>query len=203
MAKKTWSQKLADTRVMKGEGAAIVFDRVTLYQEIFNDADFAADCEDRGVSREKALDEECADLCCGVLVLLEVLRVFPARVDWEKRHLDKMVAEIVEKSRADKGERSTPNKSWKSMYEELASTTAAKAAKVVPKPDPDEPIDDDQPDPRDIPIEQQYDLEWLNQEKDREDQHGKRLLRRLQESLARKTAIDRRIKELEESLQPA
>lgn len=121
MAKQTWSQKLAETRHLKSKGAALVYDRVKLYQEIYRDDEYIADCDQREVNPEDELNEECGDLCCGVLVLFQVLKTFPAKDEWQRRRLEHMVAEVVERNKRERTATANNRKAWKTMYEEAIS----------------------------------------------------------------------------------
>lgn len=116
----TWSQKMSQTRQMRSEGASLLYDRVKLYEEIYEDDEYRDNCLAREVNPEDELDHECADTCCTFLELLAVMESFPRQSQWTGGHLKVMLAEtLAVQSRSTTAARAKRNtKNWKEIAAE-------------------------------------------------------------------------------------
>lgn len=105
MTERTWSQKLAAARVLRGKGAALLYDRLVLLREVFNDAAYRADCATRKINPEDELTDEVADTCAGFVVLMQTLEKFPDRQVWQRKSLAKLVAAVVDEQQEQQRQR--------------------------------------------------------------------------------------------------
>lgn len=86
---------------MKGKGAQLLFDRVTLYVVIESDEGFRQNCAEGGTDVYECLDNELADTSATYLLLKTVLEHYPDRKVWDKT-LQHLIAEIKQAQNGDK-----------------------------------------------------------------------------------------------------
>jgi hypothetical protein len=99
-----------EARELRKKGSELLFDRVTLLNECYEDEDFRAWHAEHGTNELDFLDDELSDTAASFLTLRAVLKAFPDRNDWVKHNIRDMMAEAIESDKKPR-ERLTP--SWK------------------------------------------------------------------------------------------
>lgn len=115
-----WRNKLDAARALAKQGAALVYDRVVLLRDVYDDAAFLNDCDRRDASPLEELNDEVADTAMTFVTLQAMLDKFPNREDWEARRLQDMAAEIVV-ARSKTKSKDAGRLSWKKKYQQLLS----------------------------------------------------------------------------------
>jgi len=94
---KPYKQKLLLAREMRGRVGGLIYDRVALLCEVFDDADFRADFGNIDDLRAaEILDAEVADVGFDFLQLREIAKNITDRAQWEKRTIFDLWEEIRE-----------------------------------------------------------------------------------------------------------
>lgn len=110
---KKWEVKLRDARTLKDSGAAILFDRVVLLVECYEDDGFRAWCEETGVAELDFLDRELEDTAASFLTLRAVLENYPNKDSWQKHNIRDLIAEVLEAEKKSRKQESSDRISWK------------------------------------------------------------------------------------------
>ena len=96
----SWRTKLKKTRTLKHKGLALIYERVKLYRDIFNDEAFHDACATEGSDPTEKLSLEVADLpCADIGVYFSLLDEFPDKSHWQDTTLERMIATIQEQAR--------------------------------------------------------------------------------------------------------
>lgn len=93
MSKAKWLLRINQARELRKQGAAILFQRVSLLNECYENEDFRAWCAANNHVDLGFLDAELEDVACDFLTLKAVLANYPAETDWKKNNLRNMMAE--------------------------------------------------------------------------------------------------------------
>jgi len=130
-----WKKKLFKSRELRGKTAEIVYDRITLLVEIYDDDQFRQDSGDPDdLSAATLLDAEVGDLCADFLELRCVLDSFPNKGDWTDKNLKKLVAAALDGSRtrrkSKKSERRTVTLKEHEKIQVKAGEAEARAAQL-------------------------------------------------------------------------
>lgn len=92
-----YKQKLLEARELRKQSGVLVYDRVALLCEVFEDRDFRIDLgQVDDLAAAKVLDAEVADLCFEFLQLRELMTTFPDRDIWQKLTLGTMWQKVLE-----------------------------------------------------------------------------------------------------------
>jgi len=111
MAKaKKWELKMHEARELRKKGSELLFDRVSLLAECYNDEDFRAWHAEHGTNELDFLDGEVSDTATTFLTLHAVLLTYPDRDSWVKHNIRDLIAEVMELDKKPR-ERNVP--SWK------------------------------------------------------------------------------------------
>jgi hypothetical protein len=106
MAKKeVWKALLTQHAKLRRSGQATLYDRVTLLNRVFEDEDYAADCLKGGRTKFELLDQEVSDTCANFLDLLQILKLYPQRRQWEGGNLAVMRDKMYEHVRSEQAKR--------------------------------------------------------------------------------------------------
>jgi hypothetical protein len=88
----------------------LLFDRVALLSDCYEDEDFRAWHAEHGTNELDFLDEELSDTAASFLTLHAVLKAHPDRNDWTRHNIRDLIAETIEMDKKPR-ERLVP--SWK------------------------------------------------------------------------------------------
>lgn len=114
MTKKKWELSLREARQLKNKGSAILYQRVVLLKNCYDDAEFRKWCDEQGTNAADYLDDEIADTACQFLTLLAVLMSYPNEADWVKHSIRDLIAEAMAAEKAAKPKADTSERiSWK------------------------------------------------------------------------------------------
>jgi squalene cyclase len=114
-AKKTkWEVKLHEAREMRKRGAELLFDRVVLLVECYEDEQFRAWCSETETNDVDYLDEELSDTAAAFMTLKAVLHQYPTRDEWVKHNIRVLIAQVLqEQAEATKRDGEEKRISWK------------------------------------------------------------------------------------------
>lgn len=112
-AKRKWELSLKEARSLKEKGSAILFQRVVLLNQCFDDADFRAWCDTQDTNAADYLDDELSDTACGFLTLRAVLEKYPNEADWIKHNIRDLIADALAAEKATKTDNTNDRISWK------------------------------------------------------------------------------------------
>jgi chromosome segregation ATPase len=105
-AEKSWSQKIAQARQLRGDGQRLVYDRVALLCQVFDDQEFrAANALLDDTTAAELLDVEVADTCADFLELRAIFQRFPKRDQWAGKALNVLRAEMIQAERDERAAR--------------------------------------------------------------------------------------------------
>lgn len=107
---KKWEVKMHEARELRKKGSELLFDRVSLLADCYEDEDFRSWHEANGTNELDFLDEELSDTAASFLTLLAVLKTYPDRESWVKHNIRDLIAEVIEMDKKPR-ERTVP--SWK------------------------------------------------------------------------------------------
>lgn len=114
-AQAKWQDRLDSQREMKRRGLKLLYQRVKLLVEIYDDESFHKWCESEGVTDIEFLDSELSDVGMDFMTLRAVFDAYPREAHWINGDIRQMVATVVEQSKEkrkkERGERETI--SWK------------------------------------------------------------------------------------------
>ena len=108
-----WEAKMNAARLLRKQGAGLLFDRVSLLVECYNDPAFRAWCVENDTPELDYLDAEVSDTACEFLTLLAVLKEYPERAAWEKHNIRDMIATVLDAQRRDREKEEAHRQSWK------------------------------------------------------------------------------------------
>jgi hypothetical protein len=91
----SWRQQLKEQREMKSQGVGMVYDRVVILMQVEKDEDFQKWCSDSERNLITELDQEVDDLCVKYRILKRLMNEYPAKSDWTKHGLKKLVAMMM------------------------------------------------------------------------------------------------------------
>ncbi len=114
-----WKEKMIEVRSLRKKSAGMIYDRVRLSVEIYDDPGYRADAGEDAVSR---LDAEVGDTCADFLSLRAAYEFYPDRQQWEGRKLQDVVAEVLEHERqraADTDIKKTPRRATVAELDKL------------------------------------------------------------------------------------
>lgn len=112
--KKKWEQKMHEARELRKQGAAILFDRVTLLVACYEDEEFRAWHAEQGTDELDYLDSELSDTAVGFLALRSVLVAYPERKQWVLHNIRDLIALTLEaEAESRKRDNETKRQSWK------------------------------------------------------------------------------------------
>lgn len=113
---KNWEQKMHQQRKLRKKGSELLFDRVRLLIECYEDKGYREWHRENGTDEIEYLDEELSDVAASFQTLRAVYEAYPDRESWVKHNIRDLMAEAIAKSRQPK-ERTKP--SWKAKCMDL------------------------------------------------------------------------------------
>ena len=119
MARKKWELALREARELRKKGSEILYERVVLLNQCFDDPDFRAWCDEQGTNGADYLDEELSDWAVDFMTLRAVLQSHPSREEWVKHNIRELIAMAIESAKHAKGDDAKPRQSWKARCSEL------------------------------------------------------------------------------------
>ncbi len=99
---KKWESKMNEQREMKKKGAAVLYHRVKLLVECYDDKQFLAWCDESRIDALDYLDRELEDTVSDFLSLRAVYEQFGKEEDWQRLGVRAMIAEVLDCSRKDR-----------------------------------------------------------------------------------------------------
>lgn len=109
-----WELKMHEARELRRQGASILFDRVTLLVECYDDDEFRAWHTEAGTNELDFLDEELSDTATGFLAWKSVLAAYPNREDWVRHNVRELLAlTMAAQAEATKRDGDEKRVSWK------------------------------------------------------------------------------------------
>ena len=90
-----WEIKMNKQREMKRDGAGLLFDRMQLLIECYNDPEFKTWCQQNNDSRVDFLNRELEDVGQEFLHMKTLTDRFPNREDWVGTSVRKMTAQVI------------------------------------------------------------------------------------------------------------
>lgn len=115
MKEKNWKVALSEARTLKKKGIEMLYDRVKLLVDVFNDAAFIAQCEEDGTEPFDILDDALSDIGHGFRTMKAVMNEYPNKTDWVRHDLRNLMAMAVEKHR--KASDPKDRVDWKALAE--------------------------------------------------------------------------------------
>jgi hypothetical protein len=100
MARKKWELKMHEARELRKQGAGLLYDRVTLLVDCYDDPAFREWHEQAGTNELDFLDDELSDTACSFMTLRAVLVAFPARDEWITHNIRELIALTIDSERA-------------------------------------------------------------------------------------------------------
>ena len=113
MSKRKWETNLHEARELKKQGAALLFDRVTLLVAVYEDAGFRAWCADSDTVDLDYLDEELSDTAANFLTLKAVLDTYTTQDEWVTHNIRDLIAQVISDQAGEKKVRQNPEPTWK------------------------------------------------------------------------------------------
>lgn len=112
--KKKWETKLNEARELRKRGSELLFDRVVLLVDCYEDDAFRAWCSETETNEVDYLDTELNDTAATFMTLKAVLHHYPVRDEWVKHNIRDLIAQVLsEQAEATKRERETAVPTWK------------------------------------------------------------------------------------------
>jgi len=106
-----WSQLMSEQRQLKKQGISLLYQRIKLLIECYNNKGFLSHCVERGVNDIDVLDSELEDIAVGFLTMKAVFESYPKEEDWQRHSIRDLIAEVLN---SQKRERDKSDKlSWK------------------------------------------------------------------------------------------
>ena len=112
MSKRKWETNLHEARELKKQGAALLFDRVTLLVAVYEDAGFRAWCADSETVDLDYLDEELSDTAANFLTLKAVLDAYTTQDEWVTHNIRDLIAQVISDQAGEKKVRQNPEPTW-------------------------------------------------------------------------------------------
>lgn len=112
---KKWEVRMHEQRGLRKRGAEMLYDRVTLLVECYEDQEFRAWCAESGTNELDFLDEELSDTAATFMTLRSVLLANRDRGSWVKHNIRDLIADVMEAESAKGADetKSTARMSWK------------------------------------------------------------------------------------------
>lgn len=126
--KEVWKELLKQHDKLVASAQSTLYDRVTLLRKVYEDPHFLDDMRKESKSPVEVLDSRVKDTCANFTELLQVLKLFPNRKQWENGDLSDMRRQMLEtihmgqKKGGKEGEEELNGNrrlSWKQKYLEL------------------------------------------------------------------------------------
>ncbi len=111
--KNNWRTALDQQRKLKARGAELLWDRVKLLVQCYDDEDFRAWVFDQGSNELDYLDEELSDVAASFLTLAAVLKQYPNKEDWVRHNIRELIALVLDAERDKRKAEADPRISWK------------------------------------------------------------------------------------------
>lgn len=87
---------LAQHDKLRKTASATLFDRVSILKRVYEDPHYLADVGKSGKTATAELDGRVSDSCANFIELLQMLKMFPKRADWENGDLASMRSKMLE-----------------------------------------------------------------------------------------------------------
>jgi hypothetical protein len=115
MAKKSkWELKMHEARELRKQGAGLLFDRVALLVDCYDDEDFRQWHADQGTNELDFLDEELSDTAVNFMTFRAVLAAYPNREDWVRHNVRELIAlTVAAENESRKRDNESARQSWK------------------------------------------------------------------------------------------
>lgn len=97
-----WEMKMNEQRDLRRQGITLLFQRVKLLIEVYNDAAFRGWCEQNKVVELDYLDAELSDVAACFLTLKSVMESYPNESDWQSKNIRELMAEAIESQKTDR-----------------------------------------------------------------------------------------------------
>lgn len=111
IVKKKWELKLKEARDLRSKGASMLFDRVSLLVECYNDPSFRKWHADNNLNELDVLDKEVSDVSGSTFLTVKaVFERFPDREDWVQSGFRDLTAKLMLEKKVDK---QSTRVSWK------------------------------------------------------------------------------------------
>lgn len=91
-----WESSLDRQRMLKRQGIALLYERIKLLIEVYEDAAFRKWCEDSSVIDLDYLDAELSDVAVSFMTLRAVFIQHPNVDDWQGGNIRQMIADVIE-----------------------------------------------------------------------------------------------------------
>ena len=111
MTTSKWESAMSRQRELKRRGAELLYDRVKLLCEVYDDAEFHDWCRENGMSDLEYLDAELSDVACEFMTLKAVFVSHPNVEDWVGGDIRKLIAAAMEMTKSPNPPRE--GQSWK------------------------------------------------------------------------------------------
>lgn len=111
---KKWEMKVHEQRAIRVHCAELLYDRVKLLCECYDDSEFRRYHEDMGTNELDFLDDELSDTAASFLTLKAVMIAHSEKEEWNKHNIRDLIA-LVLKAEEDRKQREGEEKrvSWK------------------------------------------------------------------------------------------
>lgn len=93
---KKWEMKVHEQRTIRKNCAELLYDRVKLLSECYDDAEFRRYHADEGTNELDFLDDELSDTAASFLTLRAVMTEYPNREDWSRHNIRDLIAQILD-----------------------------------------------------------------------------------------------------------
>jgi hypothetical protein len=97
MSKQTWKTLLKQHNQLKASSAATLFDRVSLLAKIWADPQYKIDQQKSGKPVMELLNNCVSDTCANASELIQMLKMFPRKLQWAGGDLSVMRGQMLRK----------------------------------------------------------------------------------------------------------
>lgn len=97
-----WEMKLASNRNLRKQSSSLLYDRVKLLVDVYNDMEFRRWCSDNHADELDYMDSEIDDTGIGFLTWMAVLEAHPNQEEWLRQNVRVLAAEAMDADREKK-----------------------------------------------------------------------------------------------------
>lgn len=90
-----WELKMGRQRELRKKGAELLFERVQLLVQCYDDPEFRSFCEQNSIVDLDYMDNELEDTAANFLTLRAVYEAYPTALEWKKHNIRDLIAEVL------------------------------------------------------------------------------------------------------------
>ena len=107
--KLAWKALIDQYDILVKKSTGLLYDRVTLLKQVYEMPEYLADQRAEGKDPMELINSKLSDTCANFTELLQILKIFPKRQQWEETPLSEMRSVMLEKIRGERVPRKVVN----------------------------------------------------------------------------------------------